>query len=92
MFLVKLPPHVIAIHVGDADGEKREQNAGAIHLVQIGETLDRTKVATFLVLVVIAERPRTTLKFELANGYVLPSGWNVSQHESSRLMRWSQPL
>ncbi len=92
MFLVELPPHVIAIHVGDADGEKREQNAGAVYPIQIGETLDRTKVDALLVLVVISERPRTTLKLELPNGYVLPCGWNVSQHESSCLMRWSQPL
>lgn len=92
MFLVELPPHVIAIHVGDADGKEREQNAGAGQLFQIGETLDRTKVAALLVLVVIAERPRTAPKFKLANGDVFPRRWNVSQHESSRLMRRSQPL
>jgi len=92
MFLVELPPHVIAIRVRNADGEEREQNAGAVDLFKIGETLDRAKVAAPLVFVVIAERPHTALKFELANGDVLPFGWNVSQHESSWLMRRSQPL
>ena len=84
MFLCELPPHVIAIHVGDADCEKREQNAGAVHLFQIGETLDWTKVAALLVLVVIIERPRTAQKFELANGDVLSRGRNVPQHESQK--------
>ena len=57
MFLVELPPHVIAIHVGDADSKEREQNAGAVQLFQVSETLDRTKVAALLVLVVITKRP-----------------------------------
>ena len=92
MFLVELPPHVIAIRVRNADGEEREQNAGAVDLLKIGETLDRTKVAALLVLIVIAERPRTAPKFKLANGDVFPRRWNVSQHESSWLVRRSQTL
>ena len=90
MFLCELPPHVIAIHVGDADCEKREQNAGAVHLFQIGETLDWTKVAALLVLVVIIERPRTAQKFELANGDVLSRWRNVPQRRLTRASE-SQP-
>ena len=66
-------PHVGTILMRDADGEEWEQGRGSVDLIQIGESLNGSKIRPATVLRIVPKRPLSAIEREMSYRYGRPA-------------------